>query len=412
MYIRLNGAINSKTGIYTPPFLANKANKYDCYMCKTRAKFNKGPIKEEHFSHITKNDCTCFEVKRYIEPKPTDIITSEIDELEKQKRENESDFHKEGKKTIKALLEDGYELSFRRYCKTRTPKCSNVLIIRPDMICNNSKIELEYHMKHNDKSIYCDIAHLVGGEVKMIYEIFYTHRTADHDRPNNINWVDIEVKHIYERIINNEDKNDKKLLLTCSRYYECEECKQYIIQREEERKEKEDEERILRIVKLEMERENHRFLEEEKKKQMMLKIQQEKEKQIMDEEERIKNNILKLEKEKQIREQEEKNKILKLEKDRENQRLKEEEKKKEIIRLQKETQNRELKEHCGSYFKLWYLKTQVLRGSAKSLYMYKLKKHLNIYDYLDCCPTEKKCKLCVSYRYLYKDFFSLLNNKI
>ena len=59
-------------------------------------------------------------------------------------------------------------------------------------------------MKHNNKSIYCDVAHLINGEVDMIYEIYYKHRTADENRPNNIKWVDIDVKDIYDIEINNE----------------------------------------------------------------------------------------------------------------------------------------------------------------------------------------------------------------
>ena len=303
MYIRITGAINTETGLYTPPFLANKANKYKCFLCSEKVKLNEGEIKGKYFSHIIKFNCNCFAKQRYREPYK--IIISEIDELEKQKKENESEYHKEGKKLIKALLEDGYKLSFIRYCETLSPKCSKKLLIRPNMICDNSKIEIEYHMKHNNKSIYCDIAHLVNGEVNMIYEIFYKHRTADNNRPNNINWVDIKVKDIYEKIENKKDKNDKTLLLTCSRFYECEECKQYnieIMQKEKERLRKQMELEIQEKLKREKANEERKQEIERLKK----KMQEEKEKQIQlekEQEEKVKKIIQLLEKyEPQIRE--------------------------------------------------------------------------------------------------------------
>lgn len=394
----IKSAINEETGYDTAPFLANKLYNYNCPSCKTKVKLNKGEKTVSYFSHIKKENCNWYDYEKYKEPLDEDIIISEIDELEKQKKENETTYHKEGKILLKGLLELGYKISFERKCQTHTYKCEGSLKIDTDVFCNNSKVEIEYHMKHNDKSIYCDVAHLVNGEVKTIYEVYHTHLTAEYNRPNDIKWADIRAGDIID-IKNRTDISDKKISFICKRKYECEECKKYIIQREEERKNREDEERRLRIVKLEMEREKQRLLDEEKRKRMILKVQQEK----IKEEQRIKDNISKLEKEKQMKEQEEKDKILK----KQNEKKKEEERMIEIKRQQKVKQNRELKEQCIQYFKLWYLKTKTLRGSAKCVYMYRLKKHLKIYDYFPCCKNENYCKVCVSYRKIYKDFFNI-----
>ena len=323
----IKSAINEETGYYTPPFLANKVNRYNCPLCKTKVKLNKGEKIVSYFSHIKKENCNWYENENYKRPLREEI--SEIDEIEKQQKENESTHHKEGKILLKGLLETGYKISFVRLCQTRAPKCGGSLKIDTDMFCDNSKVEIEYHMKHNGKSIYCDVAHLVNGEVKTIYEVYHTHRTAEHNRPNNIKWADIQTGDIYDIVKTKTDISNKKISFICNRDYICEKCKKYNIQREEERKKREEEERRLRIVKLEMEREKKRLLEEEKRKDNILKSEKNNQ---MKEEERRKDNILKLEKNKQMKEQEEKDKILKQQKEKE----KEEKRIREIKRQQKQ----------------------------------------------------------------------------
>lgn len=287
----VKSAINEETGYYTSPFLANKVNSYNCPLCKTKVKLNKGEKIVSYFSHIKKDNCNWYENENYKRPLRTEI--SEMDELEKQQKENESTHHKEGKILLKGLLEEGYKISFLRMCQTRTYNCVRSLIIDTDMFCENSKVEIEYHMKHNGKSIYCDVAHLVNGEVKTIYEVYHTHRTAEHNRPNNIKWADIQAGDIYDIVKTRTDISDKKISFICNRYYECDECKEYIIQREEDRKKREEREKILRFEKMEKERERLRLLDEEKRIEMILKVQQTKK----EEERRLKNEKLRMERE-------------------------------------------------------------------------------------------------------------------
>jgi hypothetical protein len=316
----IKSAINWETGNDTSPFLANKLYIYICPSCKSKVKLNKGEKRVSYFSHIKKENCNWYDYENYKEPLEEDIKTSEIDEIEKQQKENETTYHKEGKIILKGLLELGYKISFERICETHSPKCGGSLKIDTDMFCDNSKVEIEYHMKHNGKSIYCDVAHIVNGEVKTIYEVYYTHLTAEHNRPNDIKWGDIRAGDIID-IKNRTDISDKKISFICKRKYECEECKKYNIQieeerkkREEERKKREEEERKRRIKNLEMEREKQRLLEEERckiiiEKSKQKKREEEEEERKKKEEEEEEERKKKEEEEKQFR-KEEMNKLL------------------------------------------------------------------------------------------------------
>ena len=366
----IKSAIDIDKCCLVSPLIANKANKYDCPICKTKVKLNKGEYKICYFSHYEKDGCNYYSKEKYKEVTPE---ISDKDEVEKMTIENESIFHKEGKILLKGLIENGYKISFERKCKTSN--CSKSLIIEAQPYCDNSKIELEYHMKHNDRSIYCDLAHIVDKEVKMIYEICYRHRTADENRPNNINWVDIDVKNIYDNVANDE----KTLVFKCIRDYECDDCKNYIIRQEEEQRKERIEANRLELLRKREEEEQR--IAEKIEEQIKLKMQNENEK--------VKQNILKLEKERKTQ-------------------LEKEEKKRKLKIEEQEMKNREeIKKKYGYLFTLWYLKTQTLRGKAKAIYKYRLKRFLGIYDYHDCCIDNNNfCKLCKGYRNLYKDFFT------
>ena len=280
---------------------------------------------------------------------------------------------------------------------------SKSLIIEAQPYCENSKVEIEYHTKHNNKNIYCDLAHIVNGEVKMIYEICYKHRTSEENRPNNINWVDIDVKNIYDTATN----DGKTLIFKCSRNYECDECKDYIIRQEEERKERIKANR-LELQRIQDEEEqriaNNKYLQKKKEEQRIAKLKREKE-----EEQRIQNEL----KIKKDEIEKVKQNIIKLEEERKANLKREEEKRKLKIQEQEMKNREEIKKNCGYSFKLWYLKTLSLRGSAKALNKYKLKRFLDICDYsnccgdLNCCEDNKNlCNRCVSYKNIYKDFFT------
>ena len=398
----IKSAIDIEKCCLVAPLIANKANKYECPICKTKVKLNKGECKICYFSHYQKDGCNYYSKEKIKEVTEVIPIISDKEEGEKMNIENESIFHKEGKILIKGLIENGYKISFERACQTRTIKCSKSLIIEAQPYCENSKVELEYHMKHNDRSIYCDLVHIVDGEVKMIYEICYKHRTAEENRPNNINWVDIDVKNIYDNVMN----DGKTLIFKCSRNYECDKCKNYIIRQ----KEIEEEQRKLRIIELQKKREeeeqriaNNKYLQKKKEEERKAKLEREKE-----EEQRIANNkYLHDELDKVIQN------IKKLEEERKANLKREEEKRKLKIQEQEMKNREEIKKNCGYSFKLWYLKTLSLRGSAKALNKYKLKRFLGIYDYLNCCgdlncSEDKKilCNRCVSYKNTYKDFFT------
>ena len=278
----IKSAIDIEKGFHVAPIIANKVNNYICPICKTKVKLNKGDCKKCYFSHFKKEECNWYCIDNYKEPKEEEINTSDIDELEKQNKENESIFHKEGKILIKGLIENGYKISFERLCKTSNfQHCRGALKIDSDIIGDNSIVNIEYHMRHNGKSIYCDVAHLINGEVKTIYEVYHTHRTAECNRPNNIKWFDIKVSDIYDKV-NKVNEEDKNIIFVCSREYECDGCKAYVIQQaeedrlkeeEKERKKKEEEERIWKIRNLEMERERQRLLDEKKKSEMIIKQQ-------------------------------------------------------------------------------------------------------------------------------------------
>lgn len=365
----IKSAIDINKGFLVSPLIANKANKYDCPICKTKVKLNKGECKICYFSHYEKDGCNYYSKEKYKEVKPE---ISDKEEVEKMTIENESIFHKEGKILLKGLIENGYKISFERKCQTSN--CCKSLIIEAQPYCDNSKIELEYHMKHNDRSIYCDLAHIVDKEVKMIYEICYRHRTANENRPNNINWVDIDVKNIYDNVSNDE----KTLVFKCIRYYECDDCKNYIIRQEEQRKKRIEANRLELLRKRE---EEEQRIAEKIEEQIKLKMQNENEK--------VKQNILKLEEA------------------RKKQLEKEEQKRKLKIEEQEMKNREEIKKKYGYLFTLWYLKTKTLRGKAKAIYKYRLKRFLGIYDHHDCCIDNTIfCKLCKGYRNLYKDFFT------
>lgn len=383
----IKGAIDKKTGKYTSPFLANKCNKYDCIVCCKEVILCDGEVNDKHFRHLIKGDCDYLSKVKYIEPKK--IVISDIDELEKQNKENESEYHKQGKILIKQFLENGYKIIFKRLCGTGTKACIKHKIIETKMFCDNSTLEIECHMKYNGNSIYIDLAHLVNGEVKMIYEIYYTHRTAEHNRPDNIEWVDIKVSDIFDEVRKIDD--NKRLQLTCSRPWECDECKKYIIELEEQKRIEEEEERRIRIEILEQKRKQQLEEGEQKKQQMLLKL-----KKMQEEDEVARKN------------QEEEDRIIRI-KMLENERIlkikKEEERKRMEIIMQQNILKKELKDVGEPCFTLWKLKTKTLRGSAKCLYKYKLIRYLGIYLCFNCCENDNGCNNCSGYRNLYKDFF-------
>ena len=85
-------------------------------------------------------------------------------------------------------------------------------------LCDKSKIYNEYKFEYNESNKFADVAYLKDNKIIQIYEICYTHKTNDKNRPEP--WFELKAENILE--ISNNKNND--IELTCIRNKKCNDC--------------------------------------------------------------------------------------------------------------------------------------------------------------------------------------------
>jgi hypothetical protein len=218
------GAIHKNTGVFTRPSCASKNEYYECPECNIKAIFKKGEIKRPHFAHYAgdkntnKNGCNFFE-------KPS-----------------ETQLHKNGKSTLKSLLDSKTPLVFIRRCCCCYEKTTCLELNESDY-AETYKAETEHKLKFMNRWIYADVAFL--STKFIIFEILHTHKTLEENRPEP--WVEIKA---VDLCIELETNKDGFITFNCQRVFTCEKC----IKNEEEKKLREKIAFIRRQEELEIER--------------------------------------------------------------------------------------------------------------------------------------------------------------
>lgn len=175
------GAINKTTRKYETPIFANKKNKYECPDCGQDVILKQGEVRKYHFSHHSslteKNQGECA---YYSHP-------------------GESQIHKHAKELIKAALEKKRCLVWKdcNICHIKSwdkvPKVKET-----DEILVECTFELEGYRKVADVAILDR-----DGYIKVIFEIYHTHKTREEDRPEP--WYELKAMDVINVIENSEE---------------------------------------------------------------------------------------------------------------------------------------------------------------------------------------------------------------
>jgi hypothetical protein len=217
------GAINKKTNDYTHPLHAKKEEQYICIECKNDLVFRKGDIRIPHFAHPASSTC-CFK-----------NLGGE---------NGESHIHETAKLLLKYILENKITLFIQRNCECKD--CNLKIQYEIPPIDSNTVIKIEHSFQWEGQNKRADVAYitnytddnsippnilnddngvLVDSNIMLcIFEIYHTHRTAEEDRPNNINWFDLNAETIINEF-NDFFKGVKDgIYLQCSRKEVCNSC--------------------------------------------------------------------------------------------------------------------------------------------------------------------------------------------
>jgi len=191
------GAINVDTNQREIPRFANKDNRYKCPECEKPVHLKKGEIRIAHFAH-NKSDNPC---NFYNNP-------------------GESEVHKEGKLVMKSLLDNKIQMKFYRKCREC---CGQInFTISKTNYNDDTRAVLEHSFKYNDSRKCADVAMLKGDKLKTIFEICYTHKTNECNRPSNIEWYEIDARNLIDKA--NNIQENKNLVIKCLRNTQCDRC--------------------------------------------------------------------------------------------------------------------------------------------------------------------------------------------
>lgn len=238
------GAMDAETGEYVSPFSANKKNKYYCPGCAKPVIPKQGKIKIHHFAHC-KSDSPC-----------TFYSNS-----------GESEIHRCAKLFMKTLLDRKKHISFNRYCKYCDYHSDEIqgfecMEITEADYGENVKAVIEHPFEYNSSNKKVDVALVEGIDkiVKYIFEIVYTHKTREEDRPDEM-WVEINA----ESLLLVQIKDDI-IEIECMRDYKCYSCVVYEEMIKKEREERWERERLEALGR-HIEYERERFTREERRRE-------------------------------------------------------------------------------------------------------------------------------------------------
>lgn len=191
------GAIHKSTGNYASPVTADKKESYCCPECNADVILKKGLIKRPHFAHKQKRTCNFFD-------KPS-----------------ESQVHKDAQKLLKHVIEQNGRLVINQHvCKSCKSSKSSVPIREYDSL---SAIRTEYEFLYKDSRKRADVAFLHNGELVYIFEIMYSHKTRECDRPEP--WFEFNATELISTVNALDSISGTEITLNCIRSDECETCK-------------------------------------------------------------------------------------------------------------------------------------------------------------------------------------------
>ncbi len=189
------GAINKETKKYETPLFANKKNKYKCPDCNQDVILRQGEVRKYHFAHYNSTDDSPRLCNYYNHP-------------------GESQIHKHAKELLKAALE-------HKSCKIfkECDECGNKTYTEFSK-SESDTVRVECPFTWEDKSRkVADVAIFDNeGYVTAIFEVFYTHKTKEEDRPEP--WYEFSALELIEVIENCEESFELK----CVRQKICELC--------------------------------------------------------------------------------------------------------------------------------------------------------------------------------------------
>ena len=137
------GAKKKDTGEFIHPTVANKTDQHICPGCEKDVILVKGEKRVHHFRHkADSNPCNLYN------------------------HPGESQIHKYAKLTLKHLIEEK-KIKFTRECVGCNEVCE---IIFPEII-EDSRITLEHRFTYKENLRIADVAHIINGEIKAIFEV-------------------------------------------------------------------------------------------------------------------------------------------------------------------------------------------------------------------------------------------------
>lgn len=214
-------ALEVDSGYYVVPKYARKDKKYTCIKCDAECIVCDGDIKEKYIRHKAKGDCNYFDTglkisqKNNYDPKIRDL------------------FHNASIVYLQNCLNKGNKIIITKKCNLKY-KCLN--IVKTIKLEDGDSVKIEKSFYVNGMIKRGDLCILdKDGNIKIILEIYDTHRTNEDDRPNNIEWYELDVNDIMKYY--DDDENYDKINLNCRRYYVCNPCenhRQEILKRQKE----------------------------------------------------------------------------------------------------------------------------------------------------------------------------------
>ena len=265
-------ALEVDTGYYVIAKYARKDKQNRCPKCNKECIVCDGEIKEKYIRHKVKvkGECDYFDAGLIITEK--NKYTPKVRNL----------FHNASIVYLQNFLNKGYKLIITKKCKFKY-KCEN--IVKEIKLEDGDSVKVEKSFYLNGVIKRGDLCILDKNEnIKIILEIFDTHRTDENDRPNDIEWYELDVNDIMEYY--DDDGDYDVIKLNCNRYYVCYPCenhRQEILKQQEEeykqrQKQKEEYEQRQKQKKLkELERIKQKEEYEQRQKEKELEQKQEEE---------------------------------------------------------------------------------------------------------------------------------------
>jgi hypothetical protein len=187
----LLGALNKLTKEYVYPKIATKDNKYICPDCSMDLILRKGNIKAHHFAHHKKSECSYYE-------KPS-----------------ETQIHKNAKYLLKTIIEKNMNITFTRSCIKNHNETFKIPQFNQDY-----NVVLEHSFQHNGSIKRADVAILNNNHIVYIFEICYTNKTKEINRPEP--WFEIDALELINNV--NETSNNEIINIKCIRNKKCDIC--------------------------------------------------------------------------------------------------------------------------------------------------------------------------------------------